>query len=294
MRTLIGTTIGLLFLGTLGLQTGMAAQSRSADTTREPANIRVREVRRESQAEGLLIIYELENASVKRWDLNRAEVHVFDHDGRRIGLVRPFLTLSRLEREGVEFFRARIPSTILPEAHRLEVQLFVEKFTGYPVADPVPQRLVYAFPMKPRPTQARFQATHARLLRGIGRLQVERAGMVEWEGSPRAIVLRLTNRGRETLSDVVLQGEIMGTNGPIQQFRLPVSPKYLRPGAEAYVSVAVPKAIVNRAKGISLHAFYLKAKEGDAVRYVEDLKFRGRGGSDELAGSFKPAGGASQ
>jgi hypothetical protein len=47
-------------------------------------------------------------------------------------------------------------------------------------------------------------------------------------------------------------------------------------------------------KGISLHAFYLKAKEGGAVRYVEDLKFRGRAGSDELAGSFKPAGGASQ
>lgn len=190
MRALIGMLIGLLFLGTLGLQTGMAAQTRSADTTREPANIRVREVRRESQAEGLLIIYELENASVKRWDLNRAEVHVFDGDGLRIGLVRPFLTLSRLERGDVEFFRAHIPSTILPDAHRLEVQLFVEKFTGYPVADPRPQRLVYAFPLKPQATPARLQTTQARLLRGVGRIQVERAGMVQWAGGPRGIVDR--------------------------------------------------------------------------------------------------------
>lgn len=293
MRTLMGTIIGLLFLGTLGLQTGMARQSRTA-TTHESPNIRVREVRRETQAQGLLIVYELENASVTRWDLRRVEVHVFDRDGRRIGLVRPASALSQLERGDVEFIRARIPSPLLPEAHRLEIRVFVDEFHGLPIADPVPTRLVYAFPLKPRPTQARFQATHARLLRGIGRLQVERAGMVEWEGSPRAIVLRLTNRGRETLSNVVLQGEITGTNGPIQQFRLPVSPKYLRPGAEAYVSIAVPKAIVNRAKGISLHAFYLKVKEGNAVRYVEDLKFRGRAGSDELAGSFKPAGGASQ
>lgn len=294
MRMLMGTLIGLLFFGTLGLQQGLAAQSRTADSTHEYMNIRVREVRRETQAQGLSIVYELENASVRRWGLRRVEAHVFDRDGRRIGLFRPASALSHLERGDVEFIRARIPSMLLPDAHRLEVRLFVVQFTGYPVADPVPKRLVYAFPLKPRPTQARFQATHARLLRGIGRLQVERAGMVEWEGSPRAIVLRLINRGRETLSDVVLQGEITGTKGPLQQFRLPVSPKYLRPGAEAYVSVAVPKAIVNQAKGISLHAFYLKAKEGDAVRYVEDLKFRGRAGSDELAGSFKPAGGASQ
>ncbi len=228
MRTLMGTIIGLLFLGTLGLQTGMARQSRTA-TTHETPNIRVREVRRETQAQGLLIVYELENASVTRWDLRRVEVHVFDRDGRRIGLVRPASALSQLERGDVEFIRARVPSPLLPEAHRLEVRVFVDEFHGLPIADPVPTRLVYAFPLKPRPTQARFQATHARLLRGIGRLQVERAGMVEY-----------------------------------------------------------------RAKGISLHAFYLKAKEGDAVKYVEDLKFRGRGGSDELAGSFKPAGGASQ
>lgn len=294
MRTLIGTIIGLLFLGTLGLQSGLAAQSRTTDSTREPVNIRVREVRRETQAQGLSIVYELENASVRRWDLRRVEAHVFDRDGRRIGLFRPALTRFHLERADVEFIRARIPSALLPEAHRLEVRLFVEKFTGYPVADPVPKRLVYPFPLKPQPTRARFQETHARLLRGIGRLHVERAGMVEWEGSPRAIVLRLINRGRETLSDVVLQGEITGTRGSLKQFRLPVSPKYLPPGAEAYVSVAVPKPMVNRAKGISLQAFYLKAKEGAAVRYVEELKFRGRGGSDDPAGRFKPARGASQ
>ncbi len=290
MRTLIRTLIGLLFLGTLGVQTGMAAQSRTADSTREPANIHVKEVRRETQAEGLSIIYELANASVKRWDLNRVEVHVFDRDGRRIGLVRPFLTLSRLERGDVEFIRARISSMLLPEAHRLEVRLFVEKFTGYPVADPIPQRLVYAFPLKPQPAPARLQTTQARLFRGVGRIQVERAGMVQWSGGPRGIILRLINRGREPLSGVVLQGEIRGTRGPLQRFHIPVTPDYLPPGGEAYVSVAISQIVVKKAKEISLQAFYHKAEEGGAIRYVEDLKIRQRGGSPEPDGLFKPAG----
>lgn len=290
MRKLTGSIIGLLFLGTLGLQTGMAAQSRTADSTHEPVNIRVSEVRRETQAQGLAIVYQLENASVRRWDLRRVEIHVFDQDGRRIDISRPNLALRHLERDDVEFIRARIPSTVLPEAHHLEVRLFVDKFTGYPVADPVPKRLDYSFPVQPESIPARRLTTHARLLRGVGRLRVERAGMVEWEGSPRAIVLRLVNKGRETLSDVVLQGEIVGSYAPLQQFRLPVMPKYLPAGAEAYVSVIVPKHIVSRAKGISLQAMYHKARERAAVRYVEDLKIRGREDTSEPKAQLKPAG----
>lgn len=290
MRTFTGTIIGLLFLGTLGLQTGMAEQSRTADSTHEPVNIRVREVRRETQGQGLSIVYEVENASVRRWDLRRIEVHVFDRDGRRIDIIRPIVALTRMERYDVEFIRAGIPSTVLPQAHHLEVRLFVNKFTGYPVADPVPKRLDYYFPIEPQSIPARRLTTHARLLRGVGRLQVERAGMVEWEGSPRAIVLRLVNKGREALSDVVLQGEIVGRYAPLQQFRLRVTPKYLPAGAEAYVSVVVPKHIVSRAKGISLQALYHKARESAAVRYVEDLKIRGREDTPEPKGQLKPAG----
>jgi hypothetical protein len=114
--------------------------------------------------------------------------------------------------------------------------------------------------------------------------------MVEWEGSPRAIVLRLVNLGDETLSDVVLQGEIVGSYAPLRQFRLAVTPKHLRAGAEAYVSVLVPKHIVSRAKGISLQALYHKAQEGEGVRYVEDLKIRGREQSPASKGYIKPAG----
>ncbi|MFQ5803142.1 MAG: hypothetical protein ACE5JQ_09635 [Candidatus Methylomirabilales bacterium] len=262
MRMLMATIIGLLFLGTLGLQTGMAAQSRTADSTHEPVNIRVREVRRETQAQGLSIVYELENASVRRWGLRRVELHVFDRDDRRIGLVRPASALSYLERGDVEFVRARIPAQVVSEAHRLEVRLFVDKFTGYPVADPVPKRLVYAFPLKPQPTRARFQTTHARLLYGVGRLRVERAGMVEWEGSPRAIVLRLINRGRETLSDVVLKGEITGANGPLKQFRLLVMPKYLRHGPKRMFPSLSPSLSSTRQKEFRSRPFTSRQKKG--------------------------------
>lgn len=278
MRTLAGTIIGLALLGMVG------------PLEAEAVNIRVREVRRETQAQGLTIVYELENASVKRWDLNRVEVHVFDRKGRRVDLLRPIATLTRMERYDVELIRVRLAPALLPEAHYLELRIFVDEFTGYPVANQVPRRLDYSFPLAPQSMPTRRLTTHARLLRAAGSLHVERAGMVEWEGSPRAIVLRVVNKGREPLSDLVLQGEIVGSYASLQQFHLPVTPKYLPAGAEAYVSVVVPTHIVSRAKGISLQALYRKANEGEAVRYVEDLTIRGGEESPAPHGQFTPAG----
>ncbi len=265
MQTLLATLIGFVLLGIFPLQQG------------EAVNILLREVRRQMQPEGLSIVYEIQNASVDRWDLRRIEVHLFDEGGRRVGLLRPVITLSRLEREDVEFIRARIPSELLPQTRYLEIQIFLAAVLPFPVLDRPPKRLAYAFPLEPQtiPTPLRAMG---------GRLRAEPAGMVEWSGGPRVILLRLLNQSRHTLSEVTLQVEISGTNGVLHQLELPVSPKHLPAGTEAYLSVEVPKAIVEKAKGISLQAFYLKEEGGRTIRYVEDLEIRGRGGRPETGG----------
>lgn len=271
MRTLLGTILGVIFLGMLGLRAA------------EGVNILVREVRQEKRPEGLSVVYELQNASVDRWDLRRVELHVFDRLGRRLTLLRPITRLARLEREDVDFIEARIPAVVLPEAHRLEVWIFVQEVLGFPVADPIPTRLVYSFPLKsqtiPRVLQARTEA-----------LRVERVGMVEEPDGTRTILLRLVNQGPETLSGIVLRGEIDGIHGSLQPIHLRVTSKYVLPGAEAYVSVTVPKSILNLAKGISLRAFYHKAYGPEDVSYVEDLKIRERGGRLHPGGSLRGAG----
>lgn len=268
MRTLIGTLVGILFLGMLGL--GEA----------EAVNIRVREVSRERQREGLLVVYELRNASVDRWDLRRVELHVFDRNDRRLDLLRPLTRLGRLEREDVDFIRARIPSTTLQEAHRLEIRIFVEEVLGYPVADPIPKRLVYPFPLRP-------QTIPAVLWVREGMLQAEPVGIVQSSGRPRALLLRLINPGHETLFGVVLMGEISGTHGPSQRLQIPVAPKHFPPGAEAYVSIPVPTPMVNRVKEISFQAFYRKADDKETVTYGEELKIRGKASRPESGWSLR-------
>jgi hypothetical protein len=257
MRTFRVTLIGVFLLTILGL--GGA----------EAINIQVREVRREVEADGLLLVYEIRNASVDPWDFRRLEVHIFDQTERRIELLRPVSALSRLEREDVEFVQTRIPPTLLPDAHRLELRVFVQEVLGFPVADPPLKRLVYSFPVRPQASPPLF--------RSRGTLWVEPAGMVESPGRPRAIFLRVINQGRETLSDVILLGEINGMSGPPHKIQIPVTPKRLSPGAEAYVSLTIPQAVLGEAKGFSLQAYYLKGEEGRAFRYVEDLEIHPKG-----------------
>lgn len=265
MRTFLTIIIGLWVLGVLGVPQA------------EALNILVREVRRERQAEVLSVVYELQNASVDRWDLRRIEAHIFDDIGRRIELLRPVTTLTRLERDDVELIRIRIPSALVPEAHHLELRLFLEEFLRFPVADPPLKRLVYSFPLRP-------QTTPAPLVRGRRALRVERPGMVQASGGRRAILLRLINHGRETLSHVILLGKISGVSGTtLHKFQLPITPRHLSPGAEAYVSIPVPKPIVNRAKGISLQAVYRKTGTGRALQYVEDLEVDTNGGEPKPA-----------
>jgi hypothetical protein len=270
MRTLSGTVVGFLLLGLVQIHDA------------EAINIRVREVSREPQPQGLMLVYELTNASVDRWDLRRVEAHVFDRNGRRIDLSYPVTRLSRLERDDVEFIRTQIPATLLPTAHKVELQVFLQEFTGYPVADPTPKRLVYAFPLAAQ--------TNPPLFRGTRTLRVEPAGMVQWEGRPRTIQLRLINQGREVLSDVILVGEIRGRNESLQKLRIPVTPRDLRPGAEAYASITIPQPILERAQGISLQAVYVKDAHNKPARYVEDLEIPGRPSRPAPAGSPTPAG----
>ncbi|MGH7432975.1 MAG: hypothetical protein ACREJL_04405 [Candidatus Methylomirabilales bacterium] len=270
MRTLIGTVLGFLVLGMVGIREA------------EAINIQVREVRREPQPEGLVLVYELQNASVDRWDLRRVEAHILDHTGRRLDLLRPFTTLSRLERDDVEFIRTQIPATLLPAAHKLELRLFLQEVLGFPVADPPLKRLAYSFPLAPQ--------TSPPLFRGKKTLRVEPAGMVEWEGRPRTIQLRLINQGRETLSDVILVGEIRGRNESLQKLRVPVTPRDLRPGAEAYASITIPQHVLERAQGVSLQAVYLKEALGNSARYIEDLDIPSRASRPEPAGSPTIAG----
>ncbi len=270
MRTLIGITFGFLLLGMVGMREA------------EAINIQVREVRREPQPQGLMLVYELKNASVDRWDLRRVEAHIFDQDGRRLDLFYPVNRLSRLERDDVEFIRTQIPATLLSAAHKVELRVFLQEFTGYPVADPSPKRLVYSFPLAPQ--------TSPPLFRGKKTLRVEPAGMVEWEGRPRTIQLRLINQGRELLSDIILVGEIRGGSEPLQKLRIPVTPRDLRPGAEAYASITIPQHVLERAQGVSLQAVYLKEAHGNSARYIEDLEIPGRASKPEPAGSPTVAG----
>jgi hypothetical protein len=270
MRTLIGITLGFLLLGMVGIPEAAAI------------NIQVREVRREPRPEGLVLVYQLQNASVDRWDLRRVEAHVFDQDGRRLDLSYPVFRLSRLERDDVEFLRTQIPATLLSAAYRVELQLFLQEFTGYPVADPSLTRLVYSFPLAPEKSPALF--------RGKKTLRVEPAGMVEWEGRPRTIQIRLINQGREALSDVILIGEIRGRNESLQKLRVPVTPRDLRPGAEAYASITIPQHVLERAQGVSLQAVYLKETHGNSARYIEDLEIPSRASKPEAAGSPTAAG----
>ncbi len=255
MRTRIGILIGLVLSGMWGLPHAAAV------------NILVREVRREREADGLTVVYELHNASVDRWDLRRVEIHVFDRLGRRLTLLRPRPTITRLERDDIELIRGRIPPALLPEAHRLELRILLEEVTRFPVADPVPERLVFSFPLKPR--------RRPRLLRAApGTLRVESAGMVQSSRGPRTILLRVINQGSETLSEIVLVGEIRGTQGTLQQLFLPPIPGAIRPGGEVYTSLAVPMSIVTRAEGISLRALYRKPERSKRARYVEALKIQ--------------------
>lgn len=274
MRTLIATIIGLTFLGLFPLREAAASSHHFKKCC---VNIRVREVLQAMEPEGLSAVYELQNASVDRWDLLRVEVHLFDQTARRIGLLRPVTHLTRLEREDVEFIRARIPSELLPQAEYLEIRIFLAEVLPFPVLDRPFKRLDYAFPLG--------SPTMPTPLRAVGgRLRVEPAGMVEWSGGPRVILLRLLNQSRHTLSDVILQVEINGINGLLHELKLPVTPQHLGAGAEAYLAVEVPQVILERAKGISLQAFYLKEEGGKALRYVEDVEIRGRGGRPEAGG----------
>lgn len=270
MRALIGISVGFLVLGMVGIREA------------EAINIQVREVRREPQPQGLMLVYQLKNASVDRWDLSRVEAHIFDQDGQRLDILYPVTRLSRLERDDVEFIRTQIPATLLSAAHKVELRVFLQEFTGYPVADPSPKRLVYSFPLAPEKSPPLF--------RGKKTLRVEPAGMVEWEGRPRTIQLRLINQGRELLSDIILVGEIRGGSEPLQKLRIPVTPRDLRPGAEAYASITIPQHVLERAQGVSLQAVYLKEAHGNSARYIEDLEIPGRASKPEPAGSPTVAG----
>jgi hypothetical protein len=270
MRTLSGIVLGFLVLGMVGIRDA------------EAINIQVREVSRQPQPEGLVLVYQLQNASVDRWDLRRVETHVFDQDGRRLDLSYPVTRLSRLERDDVEFIRTQIPATLLPAAHKVELYVFLQEFTGYPVADPTLKRLVYAFPLAPEKSPPLF--------RGKKTLRVEPAGMVEWEGRPRTIQLRLVNQGRELLSDTILVGEIRGRSESLQKLRIQVTPRDLRPGAEGYASITIPQHVLERAQGISLQAVYLKETHGKPARYVEDLEIPSKASRPEPAGSPTTAG----
>lgn len=270
MRTLIGTLLGFLVLSMVGMREA------------EAINIQVREVRREPQPEGLVLVYELQNASVDRWDLRRVEAHILDDAGRRLDLLRPVTTISRLERDDVEFIRTQIPATLLPAAYTLELLVFVQEVLGFPVADPPLKRLAYSFPLAPEKSSPLF--------RGKRTLRVESAGMVEWEGRPRAIHLRLINQGREPLSDIILVGEVSGRGESLQKLRVPVTPRDLRPGGEGYVSITIPQHVLERAQGVSLRAVYYKEAHGTSARYIEELEIRSRASRPDPAGSPVTAG----
>ena len=271
MRTLIATLVGLAFLGMLGPPLATADMGTSPPIASK-ANIRVRLVRQQTQDDGLRLVYEIQNRSLDRWILHRVEVHVFDQNSQRIELLRPAFALRQLQRGNTDFIRTRIPAEILPEAYRLELHLFVQEYGTFPAADPGLADLVYSFPLRP-------QTRPSRVVRAKpGTLRVQPAGMIEWAGGPRALLLRLTNHSPYTLARITLRGAITGPNGPLHTIRLRVSPTHLGPGVETYVSVTFPPSIIKRAKGIALQALYLTTEKGPDVTYVEDLEIGKSGG----------------
>ena len=274
MRTLIATLVGLAFLGMLGLPLAKADMGTSPPIA-STSNIRVRLVRQQMEDNGLRLVYELQNRSLDRWILHRTEVHVFDKNSRRIELLRPVSSLRHLQRGDIDFIRTRIPAERLPEAYRLQLHLFVQEYGTFPAADPGLADLVYSFPLKP-------QSRPSRVVRAKpGTLRVEPAGMIEWAGGPRALLLRVTNHSTHTLARITLRGAITGTKGPLHTIRLRVNPTHLRPGAETYVSVPVPKSIIKKAKGLALQALYLTTEQGPDVTYVEDLEIGKSGGKQK-------------
>ncbi len=213
-------------------------------------NVKVREVRRERLEGTVTLVYEVENGSVDRVRFHQVEVHVFDGDGRRIALQRPFLDLNPMRPGDVTFLQVRLGPEIGPLAGELLLKFLASRDLSFPVLEPrQPQRLEFRFPLRGE-------------LGGIGdprrgpRLTLQPIGFLERPNHPsRFLVYRLTNEGPGVIHGV-LELRYLG-RGHLLPFTRHVILHHLLAGQERMIQVEIPKDMVHFLGGLEVRVILL-------------------------------------
>lgn len=218
-------------------------------------NIRVREVRREHLEGEVTFVYEVENDSVDRVRLHQVEAHVFDRQGRRVELQRPFLDLNPMRPGDVAFLQVRLKAETRPLAEELKLRLLASRDLGFPVLEPrQPQQLEFRFPLQGEPRKL-----HAP--RRAPRLKLQPIGFVERPDHPaRFLVYRLTNEGPEAIRGV-LELRYLG-RGRLLPLKRHLVLQHLAAGEERMIQVEVPKDVAPLLEGLEVKAVLLDG-EGD-------------------------------
>jgi len=213
-------------------------------------NVKVREVRRERLEGAVTLVYEVENGSVDRVRFHQVEAHVFDGNGRRVALQRPFLDLNPMRPGDVAFLQVRLGPEIGPLAGELLLKFLASRDLSFPVLEPrQPQRLEFRFPLR-------------RELREIGdpkqvpRLKLQPIGFLERSNHPsRFLVYRLTNEGPGVIHGI-LELRYLGRGHPFP-FTRHVILHHLLAGQERMIQVEIPKDMVHFLGGLEARVILL-------------------------------------
>lgn len=216
-------------------------------------NIRVREVRREHLEGEATFIYEVENGSVDRVRFHRVEAHVFDENGRRVELQRPFLDVNPMRAGDVVFLRVRLRAEMRPLAEELRLRLLASRDLDFPIFEPrQPQPLEFRFPLKGEPGKI-HTPTRA------PRLKLQPIGFVEPSDHPsRFLVYRLTNEGPETFHGVL---ELRYLGRGFLHVKRHLALQRLLAGEERMIQVGIPKDLASRLGGLEVKAVPLDGEE---------------------------------
>lgn len=213
-------------------------------------NVRVREVRRERFEGAVTLVYEVENGSVDQVRFHQVEAHVFDGNGRRVALQRPFLDLNPMRPGDVAFLQVRLGPELGPLAGELRLKFLASRDLSFPVLEPrQPQRLEFRFPLRGGSEGIGDPG-------GMPRLKLQPIGFLERPNYPsRFLVYRLTNEGPGGIHGV-LELRYLG-RGPLLLFTRQVILHHLLAGQDRVIRVEIPKDMVRFLRGLEVRVVLL-------------------------------------